>query len=169
MLPDEDGGVQSWCWPLFGQVWRMPMRSSGRWGPSAVTVPSPCGSRAVLHTAQSWGNNPICRTISLLLSPESQALARQKCTWVTMARIRLLDTLEWHAALLGWGTHPALNSCFIMLFAPLLRLNTFTLFGISCLVRAPTIFLFKHKYTEKCWVFQCLFFPLISPKAPCRG
>lgn len=103
MLPDEDSGAQSWCWPLFEQVWKNPVWTSGRSGPSTVITASPCRSWTVLLST-ALEKNPNCRTINFLLSSENWALAQEKYTLITMARIRMLDTLQWHAVLLGWGT-----------------------------------------------------------------
>lgn len=78
------------------------------------------------------------------------------------------DQTPWSGSL-GLRDSTQCWTLFVMLFAPPFSLKLLTLFGVSCLVHAVTVFSFKQKYLEKSWVFQCLFFSLISPKALAEG
>lgn len=101
MLPDEDGGVQLWCWLLFGQV-----QSSDRSGPQHCNCWS-TSSCSLLHedleqhcSQHSWG-------IILFAEPSFCCYSLKARHWpgtsIATARIRPLHTLEWQLVLSCWG------------------------------------------------------------------
>lgn len=80
----------------------------------------------------------MCRTIILLLFPESQALA-----WHINNHGK--DQAITHLGVTGdKGLYSGLDSCFVVLFAPPFSLSVLTLFGVSCLEYEAAIFSFKQ-------------------------
>lgn len=161
MLPDEDDGVQLWCWLLFGQVWRMPVQSSDRSGPQHRNCWSPRSCSLVQedleqhYSQQSWGTILFAEPSFCRYSLKARLW---KGTSITMARIGHYTPWSDRWFSQAKGLYSGSDSSFVVLFASLYSLAVLTVFGVSCLEHGSTIFSCKQNTVRSVKCFSAFSF-----------